>query len=244
MNYFNEGCKMILSDFVDFSNQYDVNDKKSLIVPFLQNRQITESDTSIPISDINTIKKTIKKSTIKPVCSKSGDISTEDFNNLSIGDLQNQTWSNKTLVVTLKKLCNDLGLPVAKLTKTQLIESLIEFKTKQEEPSEESSEEPSEEPSEDNIQSVAFLNPKRRTVKAALTRPVVKITQKNGLNLVFCEENEDVILVLSDNKHVMGFIPKESYDENEKPNIMKMTTDIVRLSKNLGLEYIIPENFE
>jgi len=117
--------------------------------------------------------------------SKSAEISVDDFNKLSISEITS-TWSNRILVGPLKDLCTKLGLPVTKLTKSQLIDSLLKYKTNQ------------EGASIDKLESVTSLTaeeevlpenqkPKRRVIASAIQKPTIKIIRQHDLNLVFCD---------------------------------------------------------
>lgn len=259
MNYFNEGCILLLNDFSDFCKQcdedFDAAHIKTLIVPFLQSRQATPvAKDKTSSSDLST---GVKPKTVKPNTSlktkpanKNTEISVDEFNKLSINEIKSSAWNSKILVATLKDLCAKLGLPVTKLTKTQIIDSLITYKTGQEntdgnEENTDGDEENTASLAEEESPQPSTQKPKRRVIASAILQPVVKITKKHNLNLVFCD-NEDVILVLSDNNQLYGFIPKETYDEDEDdtPHVLKPTKNVIHMAKNMGIGYEVPETLE
>lgn len=255
MNYFNEGCILLLKDFSDFCKQcdedFDTEHAKSLIASFLQSRQtmqvavqgqqtmqIAEASTS---SSANSIPAKHSKSLKTKTAGKNTDISVDEFNSLSIKDITSSTWCNKILVSSLKNLCLELGLPVTKQTKTQIIDSLIKYKTSQEDRN--VREQSSSEAEETEFSQVLKHKPKRRVIASAIVRPVVTVTKRHDLNLVF-DDNEDVILVLSETNQLCGFIPKEEYDEDDMPRVLKPTKDIIHIAKNMGIAYEVPETIE
>jgi len=208
---------------------------------------LSKMSQSKKIVELKVSKKPSTSSTTKPVA-KANEISVDDFNNLTIEDIQNSKWSNKYVVPTLKKLYNDLGLPSStKLTKTQMVDGLIQYKARQQNTNTTEVENASliEEPQ--LLQSLteaapsAAVKPKRRLIAAPMQERTVEIIQKYNLNLVKCD-NQDILLVLSDENQAIGFISKESYDnEGDDPEIKKLTKEIVRLAKNLGISYDISE---
>ena len=271
MNYFNEGCILLLNDFSDFCKQcnedFDAEHVKSLIVPFLQSRQTMQvvevndkSESVIPVKSTKSLKtkpasrkaagaegasvegagpRGGSRAAAAASGSKNNEISVDEFNKLSINEIKSSAWHGKILVSVLKDLCTKLGLPVTKLTKTQIIDSLIKYKTVQENTNtnEDEPENEAELPESSN------QKPKRRVIASAIIKPVVTITRKHDLNLVFCD-NEDVILVLSENNQLCGFIPKEEYDEDDMPNVLRPTKDVLRVAKNMGIVYEVPETLE
>lgn len=269
MNYFNEGCILLLNDFSDFCKQcdedFDVDHTKSLIDSFLQSRQ-TMQNTEVETSSTGAVipEKSTKSSKTKPVIrktaategaapkggsrkaagaeggSKNTEISVDEFNKLSISEIKNTAWYGKILVATLKDLCTKLGLPVAKQTKTQIIDNLIQYKASQNPTNDETLPEAAE---SSTASGSPTQKPRRRVIASAIHKPVVNITQQHGLNLVFCDDNE-TILVLSDNNQLGGFIPKEEYNEDDIPRVLKVTKDIIRVAKNMGIAYEVPETIE
>jgi hypothetical protein len=252
MNYFNEGCKLLLNDFADFCKQcdedFDVEHVKTLIIPFLKSQQITVTEVSTPknttLTTTGGVSPAVKCVPAKPTktTSKSAEISVDDFNKLSISEITS-TWSNNRILVgPLKDLCTKLGLPVNKLTKSQLIDSLLKYKTNQ------------EGASIDKLEIVTSLTaeeevlpekqkPKRRVIASAIQKPTITIIRQHDLNLVFCD-NEDVILVLSNDNQLCGFIPKESFNKNDTPSVLSPTKNILLLAKNMGIQYEVPETIE
>ena len=254
MNYFNEGCILLLNDFSDFCKQcnedFDVDHAKSLIESFLQSRQTMQNAEVETSGSVNVIpEKRTKSSKTKPPIRKAAaaegtapkggseniEISVDEFNKLSISEIESTTWYNKILVSTLKNLCTKLGLPVAKQTKTQIVDNLIQYKTSQNQNDDETEKNEVPEPS--------TQKPKRRVIASAIVKPVVKITKQHGLNLVFCDD-DDIILVLSEDQHLCGFIPKEEYIEDDTPSVSKVTKDVIRVAKNMGVAYEVPEIIE
>jgi len=250
MNYFNKGCILLLKDFSDFCKEcnedFDVDYVNSLIKPFLQSRQTmqnTEVETSstgavIPEKSSKTkpvIRKTVATEGAAPKGgSKNTEISVDEFNKLSIKEIKNPTWYSKILVSTLKDLCTKLSLPVTRLTKTQIIDNLIQYKIIQ---NQNDNETPIE---EDEVPEPSTQKPKRRVLASAIVKPAVTITKRHNLNLVFCDK-EGIILVLSDNHRLDGFIPKEEYDEDDIPNVCKVTKDVICVAKNMDIAYDVPE---
>lgn len=238
MNYFNEGCILLLNDFSAFCKEcnpdFDLEHAKSLVASFLQSRQTMQG------AEVSTTRAAViqtKSLKTKPA-SKNTEISVDDFNKLSINEIKSSAWNGKILVITLKDLCTKLGLPVTKLTKTQIIDSLIKYKTRQENTN------ACEPENEEELPESSNQKPKRRVIASAIVKPVVTITKKGDLNLVFCD-NEDIILVLSENNHhLCGFIPKESYDEDDIHSILKPTKDVIHVAKNMGIVYEVPETLE
>lgn len=256
MNYFNEGCILLLNDFLDFckhcNEDFDVDHAKSLIDSFLQSRQPASSVGASRGAEGAVIpEKSTKSSKTKPVIrktagaegaapkggSKNTEISVDEFNKLSISEIKNTAWYSKILVSTLKDLCTKLGLPVTKQTKTQIIDSLIQYKTSQNLTDDETP------PEEDEVPKPPTQKPKRRVIAAAIQKPVVNITQQHGLNLVFCDDS-DIILVLSKDHQLSGFIPREEYSDDDIPSVCKVTKEAICVAKNLGIEYEVPETIE
>lgn len=273
MDYFNEGCVLLLNDFSDFCKQcnedFDVDHAKSLIESFLQSRQTmqnAEGETSSTGAAIP--EKRTKSSKTKPAirkaaategaapktvirkaagtegagparASKNTEISVDEFNKLSISDIRTTTWYSKILVSTLKDLCTKLGLPVTKQTKSQIVDSLIQYKTNQNLTDDETPSEAVELPTP----SSSTQKPKRRVIAAAIQKPEVNITQKHGLNLVFSYDS-DIILVLSKDHQLCGFIPREEYSDEDIPNVCKVTKEVICVAKNMGIEYEVPETIE
>lgn len=256
MNYFNEGCILLLNDFSDFCKQcnedFDVDHAKSLIESFLQSRQTmqnaeVETSGSVNVIPENRTKSSKTKPTIRKAAaaegtapkggSKNTEISVDEFNKLSISEIKNTSWYNKILVSTLKDLCTKLGLPVTKQTKTQIVDNLIQYKTSQNQ----NDETPPEE--ENKVPESSTQKPKRRVIASAIVKPVVTITKRHGLNLVFCND-DDIILVLSEDQQLCGFIPKEEYSEDDTPRVSKVTKDVIRVAKNMGVAYEVPEIIE
>lgn len=257
MNYFNEGCILLLNDFSDFCKQcnedFDVDHAKSLIESFLQSRQTmqnaeVETSGSVNVIPENRTKSSKTKPTIRKAAaaegtapkggSKNTEISVDEFNKLSISEIKNTSWYNKILVSTLKDLCTKLGLPVTKQTKTQIVDNLIQYKTSQNQ----NDETPPEE-EENKVPESSTQKPKRRVIASAIVKPVVTITKRHGLNLVFCND-DDIILVLSEDQQLCGFIPKEEYSEDDTPRVSKVTKDVIRVAKNMGVAYEVPEIIE
>lgn len=262
MNYFTEGCILLLNDFSDFCKQcnedFDVEHVKSLVVPFLQSRQTMQvvevsdkNESVIPVKSTKSLK--TKPASRKAAGaegasvegagprggSKNNEISVDEFNKLSIKEIESSAWHGKILVNVLKNLCTNLGLPVTKLTKTQIIHSLIKYKTEQKNTTT-NEDEPE---NEAELPESSKQKPKRRVIASAIVKPVVTMTRKHDLNLVFCD-NEDVILVLSENNQLCGFIPKEEYNEDDMPNVLRPTKDVLRVAKNTGIVYEVPETIE
>lgn len=285
MNYFNEGCILLLNDFSDFckhcNEDFDADHTKSLITPFLKSRQMMQSAEVKTSSSTDVIpEKRTKSPKTKTVSrkaagaedaatvgdgataevaapkggsrkaagaskasSKNTEVSVDEFNKLSINEIKSSTWNGKILVSSLKELCGKLGLPVTKLTKTQIIDSLIKYKTIQENTNGYESEKSSSEKEEKELPEPSTQKPKRRVIASAIVKPIVTVTKKHDLNLVFCDD-EDVILVLSENNQMCGFIPKEEYDENDIPRVLKPTKDVIRVAKNMSIAYEVPETIE
>jgi hypothetical protein len=260
MNYFNEGCILLLNDFSDFCKQcnedFDVGHAKSLIESFLQSRQTmqneeVETSGSVTVIPENRTKSSKTKPTIRKATaaegtaskggSKNTEISVDEFNKLSISEIKNTAWYNKILVSTLKDLCTKLGLSVTKQTKTQIIDNLIQYKTSQNQ----NDDETLLEAEKTEVLEPSTQKPKRRVIASAIVKPVVKITKRHGLNLVFCDDNDDdIILVLSEDQQLCGFIPKEEYSEDDTPRVLKVTKDVIRVAKNMGIAYEVPETIE
>jgi len=260
MNYFNDGCILLLNDFSDFCKQcnedFDVDHAKSLIESFLQSRQTMQGSVApqgpqsrqlmqnaevSTSSSVGVIPKKLTKSSKSATRSKNAEISVEEFNKLSIDEIKTVAWSNKNLVSTLKELCIKLGLlPVAKQTKTQIIDNLIQYKTSQNQDSDET---PPEEEEKKEVSEPSTQKPKRRVIASAIVKPVVTITKSHGLNLVFCDD-DDIILVLSEDHQLCGFIPKEEYSEDDTPPVLKVTKNVIRVAKNMGIAYEVPETIE
>jgi len=53
-----------------------------------------------------------------------------------------------------------------------------------------------------------------------------------------------VILVLSNDNQLCGFIPKESFNENDTPSVLSPTKNILHVAKNMGIQYEVPETIE
>jgi hypothetical protein len=258
MNYFNEGCILLLNDFLDFCKQcnddFDVGHAKSLIESFLQSRQ-TMQNAEVETSSIGAVipEKRTKSSKTKPAIrkaaateggsaegaaskggSKNTEISVDEFNKLSISEIRTTAWYSKILVSTLKDLCTKLGLPVSKQTKTQIIDNLIQYKTTQN---------PTDDETPPEAVELSTQKPKRRVIASAIQKPVVNITQQHGLNMVFCDDS-DIILVLSKDLQLSGFIPKEEYSDDDIPNVYRVTKEVICVAKNMGIVYEVPETIE
>lgn len=257
MNYFIEGSVLLLNDFVDFCkhNDEDFDDQfiKSLIGQFTTKMMISSGSVFEVPSEISEKKvvakktKTLKSSATKSV-SKEVEISVNGFKNLSIEEMKSTTWSNKTLVVTLKNLCKELKLPpVTKQTKSQIIEILINHKMSQENTDEKNLENNiTQEPSVVE-ESLTTTKPRRRVISAAMRRPIITIIKKNNLNFVACEENNNIMFVLNESDHLIGYVATESYEnceDNGEPEVMSPTKDVFRLAKNMGIKYDIPEQLD
>lgn len=258
MNYFNEGCILLLNDFSDFCKQcnedFDVDHAKSLIESFLQSRQ-TMQNAEVETSSTGAVipEKRTKSSKTKPAIrkaaategaapkggSKNAEISVDEFNKLSISEIRTTAWYGKILVSTLKDLCTKLGLPVTKQTKTQIIDNLIQYKTSQNP----TDDEPPPEAVELSTPGSSTQKPKRRVIASAIQKPVVNITQQHGLNLVFCDDS-DIILVLSKDHQLCGFIPREEYSDDDIPNVCKVTKEVICVAKNMNIAYEVPETIE
>jgi len=258
VNFCTESCENFIS-----------NNVKDLIEPFLQHQNMpvssnsntfcavvdddgTEGATGKNISSkMSQSKKTVElkvskkpsiSSTTKPVAKASELLSVEDFNKLTIGDIQNSTWINKYTVPTLKRLCADLDLQhPTKILKTQLIDCLIQYKKRQETSDTKEGEDASliEEQQQSLMEAAqsAAVKPKRRLISAPMQHRTVEIIQKHNLNLAKCDD-QDILLVLSDENQAIGFISNESFEnEEDNPEIKKLTKEIIRLAKNLGISY-------
>lgn len=247
MDYFAEGIFTIIDDFTTYCKEVDDNfDEKfvrSLIRQFLQSRNICPSSDSqsetdghiVPVKKILTKnKQQTKSTTIKNVSKEPNDLSIDDFNKLTVEDMENTKWVNKTKVSTLKSLCKSLKIPCSNMTKSKIIEALINYKNSQDDSSETNS------VVEDDI---PIQRPKRRTISAAIPQPKeIKVTTKHGLELVHCDTDENIYFVLNENGQVCSFISKECFDNNnDNPEIKQLTTETIRFAKTMGIGYIVPE---
>lgn len=263
MQYFKEEIKHVLKDFVEYCNIYD-KDKFNLDLllcltdDFLKSKDIETNNTTSepgPSTSTSSVKSVVDLSKTKKVTltSKtpfnSKEISVSDFNNLSIAEIQHPRWPCSYLVSALKTLLIELtGKKFGKITKTQLVDELLKHKTNQQEITTVVSEDTTTVVSEDTTTVVVSVDdnpilsnpgPKRRSISASLRMAPVIIIQKYGLDLVLCKEHS-IYLVLSAEKLLKGFIPKENFDadqDSDKPNILKSTNDVIRFAKNMGISF-------
>jgi hypothetical protein len=199
--------------------------------------------------------KTTKAQEIPPTSSSSStkssakgvEISLDDFTSLNIEDIQQSTWGAKYTVPMLKKLYTALGLPSGKQkTKAQLIDGLITYKQSG------GAETTTafgggtfgatnntvvDENEVDESQPTVALKPKRRVLAAPIVQQTIEIIKKHNLNLVLCDD-DNILLVLSDDKQLVGFITKESYeDDSNTPSVLAPTKKVIFLAKNLSINY-------
>lgn len=248
MNYFKNGCILLLNDFADFYKQcnenFDAKHAKSLIESFLQSLETAQ------VADVSTLSngipatgaKILKPKTSNETGNKTDTILVNDFDKLTIDDIRSQKWNKAHQVNTLKNLCIALGLPTAKnrQTKSEIIDSLIKYKTNKtpdckasSEAAENSDSETAETPEVSNKQ---IQKSKRKLVSSAIAPPpVLQIIKRHDLNLVFLED-DPVILVLSETKHLCGFIPKEAYNQKDLPSVCALTKDVRIIAKRMGIE--------
>lgn len=248
---FNQGIQLILNDFLGFckhvDESFDEDYIKSLVTPFLQHLKKRDDDTNniidtTPVKTLKPVKTTVNKSVKQVPVKNNNDVSVDDFNTASVEDIEK--WSKK-LINSLKDLCTVLGLPTKGLIKAQLLDSLIQHKTQQKTDASQGA--ATSISSEDDQPEPQKIEKKRRILAASIPSPktIKIIVDDRKLNFVECEEKQDILFVLSDNKDLSGYVSRESYEENDTmPTIMKPTHEVLRLAKNMGISLLVSETLE